>query len=355
MTTFSSLREHFENPDLDEVRRADAVLAFFAAADDGEVDVDDARAALVGVLNEPLCLLPRLAHELLSAHGPTRVGADVSTRQLRLCPHDDASLVADADTALSGRRRCVDCDMVVVDVKDIAALAPELEFSSGFFTGPALPKRPDANIVVDSRFLTAPEFTVGAGTTDTVINLGVPAGGLTINADENGATVTTGDNVVAFVRAPLWLLAVETRARRVEQALARTRCALPPVADIAVYRRGDADAKPAIVTINRAPEHLGAVTWEGFGVSRTLRLGETAILSFDRRFVAARTLDGIIIVQADQAERAILLARDEVRPLPIGDATVTWNDRGLVVRGCPPSRSHGINLAVFAHGPGRRR
>jgi hypothetical protein len=352
MASPHSWRDTFADSDRDEADRASALISFVSAGDVAGAIDSDAADALVNVLNEPLCLLPRLAWEHLAAHG-VFVGANTTQQRLVYCPHSADALVDDDRSTVTGQSRCMDCDRTVVPVARIAALAGDLEFGCGFFSGP--PPRRGQGMLIDSSFHDRPEVRVGSGATDDVINVAVPAGGVVVRSSDTGATVDVGAHLGAFVRAPLWLLADEPLSARIERSLARPRCALPAVADLAVYRLTDPDSKPAVVTINRAVEATLMIRWEGFGTQRLIRQGESAVLSFDRRISVVRTPSEVIVLQREHERPVISLPFDGVTALAIGDASAVWDGRGLTLRGCPPPRARSINLRLFDGAPPRRR
>jgi hypothetical protein len=334
----------WRDPDLPELVRARALL-------DVGVPVDDDVDALVGLLNEPLPLLPRLAFEALDRRRDVVVAADITWQRLRACRHDHDARVADEDTIVTGRSTCADCGAAVAPLDRVAALASSLE-ACAFFRGVSVPSAPPW-VLVDHRRVDRRSGTirVGAGPADDVVVAGLPAGGVVLVPGDDVVEVRCAEGL----RAVAMPRCVAVTAQSTLQALARPRMVTPLSADVFVFREHEPQRPAVSFFVDVADAWSIDVRWPAFGARSTLRVGDVEILSFDGMVRGLRTVDGVFIHVAGREPNLIALEAGVQTELPFGEATALWSGRTLEVRGCPPppARAPAVNLLV-SHVAARR-
>lgn len=341
--------------DLPELDRARSLLA----ADVAAADVDDLDA-LVDLLNEPLAVLPRLAGERLRLVGGVVVAEDVAGQRLRRCGHGAAGLMADADTASTGRATCVDCEAVVVKLEDVAALARDLE-GCALFRGPTLPW-PSSWLRIDERRVERRvdhrgerPIRVGGGPLDDVVNAGLPAGALALHVIDDAIDVRCADGLLAVAAPPTWAPRDRPRPASDVVALARADLRAPLVTELHVFRAHDPALRSVSVSVDAADPFALEVLWRGFSAREVLRVGEALPLSFDGSLRVLRTGSQVVVHTVGRAPWLIDLPPGERVDLPLGAATAVWRGRQLEVAGCPPppARAPQVNLLV-SHVAARR-
>jgi len=333
------------DPDLPELERA-ALLVAERAPDP---------AILVEVLNEPLALVPRLALDRLRELGDARsarVAAIVDEQRLRWCSHGDADLVADIDTAATGRARCASCDAITVDVDRLVHVAADVP-ACALFRGPLVPYETSWLLVDERRVEPRPSrgaVFVGGGPSDDVQNAGLPAAALAVSRHDDVLVVECAPGMRA-----LWRPRRASRLGRGERfAMARdvfvlTRATLtaPLSCELVVIRDHDVAQRAVVIAVDGADGLATELIWVGYQATAVLRVGDAMVVSFDGAVRVHRTGDDVVVEHAGRFTR---LPPGELVPLSLGDATAVWRGRQIELRGCPPpvAQAPRVNLLVGA-------
>jgi len=317
-----------------------AVVADLHAA----VDVDDALVGLlVDVLNEPRWVLRLFTLRALSTR-TTRVVADLAQHRVRRCPHDPADHIDDADTAVTGRRHCADCDGIVVDIAHLHALSsllPDCAVFRGpplpilpwwFFSGPSLPST-QRSVFKGHRVNKwgADIITVGADPADDVVIAALDPSALRLRVhDDDGIAIDADHGWQVAVQSPWWR---DNGDGGKDMALSSPTARAPGRAILRCWKQHRAEA--IVIDIDRADALALDVGWIEFRQTARLRLYEAMVISFDGLIEIVRTIDGVVVSFEVAGRRSVtLLASGEA--LVVGHSELSWRGLRLELRGVVP-------------------
>ncbi len=317
----------WRNRDLPECERATLLLA------DNDATRGRRDADVVELLNEPLPVLQRLALDVMLLDPRLPVAALVDEQRVALCRHGK-SLIADDDTAMTGRATCASCNAVVVRVDNLPAIA-HLVPGCALFRGPRVP-------VAEPRVTIGERLESKWPVTETVLARGV------IVVDRVDDELFSVECVPGY-RAMWWHERFGARAD-VEHlyAIARTSLLMPTVCDL--YVMSDTPPRqPIKLTVNGAADFGVTVGWPSFTPNpRPLIVGSVIVASFDRHVTVHRTVNEVVV--AGTGAFISVPNTGEMIDVPttaINDPTVQWRGRDVRFHRLPPPAAGAVRLNLL--------